>query len=456
MIRPRITDFHGIPALQREVSFAIPFLDEDLPLYVDPFLLWKSPSQQDNALHVVVVDALNALGRKWLDGSKEEAVNDLVQASECAEVGLGQSKSRRGKPIGRKEAETILRLFEQVPQIRDHGIKRIEVLQLLVPGIGRDRVSDLTCSFIKSFLIDYTIDQCMRMAIPCEETTLESVYDSKSNRFVPNYLVRLPVSPVTQQAVIFVPKRWLRFIPWINFEDYFSQHVPQDDEARPAEKLTHVEVLDFNRHHYEAIERYVERRVMTAQDCVSDPLFAQIPISSAKAKLGELKKLQTGISDKADKRYEDIIVSMLASFFYPDCDFAKSQARTDSGVCIRDLIFYNNRSHPFLRDVFDLYDSRQLVFEMKNVVKVEREHINQINRYLSDSFGRFGVLVTRNQLPAPMMKNIIDLWSAQRKAIIILTDQDIEQMVDVFESKQRSPLDVLKKKYFEFTQKLPK
>ncbi|MES2439970.1 MAG: hypothetical protein V4584_12915 [Verrucomicrobiota bacterium] len=456
MIRPRITDFYGISALQMEVSFAIPFLDEDLPLYVDPFLLWKSPSQQDNALHVVIVDALNSLGRKWLDGLKEEAVNQLVLASECSEVGLGQSKTRRGKPIGRKEAETILRLFEQVPQIRDHGIKRIEVLQLLVPGIGRDRVSDLACSFIKSFLIDYTTDQCIKMGIPCEQTILDSIYSSKSQQFEQKQAVRLPVSPVTNEAVIFVPKRWLRFIPWINFENYFSQHVPQDDEAQPAEKLSHVEILDFNRHHYDAIERYVEQRVLTAEDCKSDPLFSQIPISSAKSKLNELKKLQTGISDKADKRYEELIVGLLASFFYPDCDFAKSQARTDSGVCIRDLIFYNNRSHPFLRDVFDIYESRQLVFEMKNVAKIEREHINQLNRYMSDSFGKFGVFVTRNPLPSPMFKNTIDLWSAQRKAIIAITDQDIEQMVDVFETKQRSPLDVLKKKYFEFTQKLPK
>jgi hypothetical protein len=232
--------------------------------------------------------------------------------------------------------------------------------------------------------------------------------------------------------------------------------VPQDDAVRQAEKLSHVEVLDFNRHHYDAVERYVERKALTAQDCANDPLFAQIPVTSAKSKLKELKILKTGIGDKADKRYEDIIVCLLASLFYPDCDFAKSQARTDSGVCIRDLIFYNNRSHPFLGDIFDLYESRQLVFEMKNVTKIERDHINQLNRYLSDSFGRFGVLVTRNPLPAPMVKNTVDLWSAQRKSIITLTDQDMEQMVEVFESKQRAPLDVLKKKYFEFTQKLPK
>ena len=41
LIRPRLTDYYGISLAQAELDFAIPFLNEDIPLYVDPFLLWK-------------------------------------------------------------------------------------------------------------------------------------------------------------------------------------------------------------------------------------------------------------------------------------------------------------------------------------------------------------------------------------------------------------------------------
>jgi len=51
LVRPRLNDFHNLTFTQGEVDFAIPFLDENVPLYVDPFLLWKSPSLQDNSLH---------------------------------------------------------------------------------------------------------------------------------------------------------------------------------------------------------------------------------------------------------------------------------------------------------------------------------------------------------------------------------------------------------------------
>jgi hypothetical protein len=58
-VRPRLNDYHGLAFTQEEADFAIPFLDDDIPLYVDPFLLWKSPSMQDQALHTALVSSFN-------------------------------------------------------------------------------------------------------------------------------------------------------------------------------------------------------------------------------------------------------------------------------------------------------------------------------------------------------------------------------------------------------------
>ncbi len=65
---------------------------------------------------------------------------------------------------------------------------------------------------------------------------------------------------------------------------------------------------------------------------------------------------------------------------------------------------------------------------------------------MTDSLGKFGVMVTRNRLTKARSQNIIDLWSGQRRCIVTLLDEDIAQMVDLFESGQRLPLDVVKKK----------
>jgi hypothetical protein len=93
--------------------------------------------------------------------------------------------------------------------------------------------------------------------------------------------------------------------------------------------------------------------------------------------------------------------------------------------------------------------------ELKNVKSLEREHINQLNRYLKSQFGNFGIIVTRKSPPQKIFKNTIDLWSGQRKCILILDDEDIKMMCLLYESKQRFPIDVIKKKFVEFTRACP-
>ena len=75
LVRPRLNDYHGILMLQDKVDFAIPFLDEDIPLYVDPFLLWKSPSQMDNGLHDSIIQSFNHLGFLVNKGNYQDASN---------------------------------------------------------------------------------------------------------------------------------------------------------------------------------------------------------------------------------------------------------------------------------------------------------------------------------------------------------------------------------------------
>ncbi|HEY9773595.1 MAG TPA: hypothetical protein V6C81_07275 [Planktothrix sp.] len=456
MIRPRLTDHHAVYVTQTEVDFAIPFLDEDIPLYVDPFLLWRSPAQQDKALHLSILNSFNRLGLLAKDGNKIQAVSQLVMASECDEVGLGHSAHRIGKRFGTKTAEGILELFEKIPSYEKRGFAHFEEIQLYVDGISADRISDIACNFMKSFLVDYTMDQCERWKIPIVDCTVTALYNPSTYSFDESVGLTLPVHPISGAPLLLVPKRWLRFGPWISFEDYFKSYCPQDEKANPAAKpLSRVEVLHFNRDNYGMVEKYISEKERTFEDCKNDPLFQQIPVLSAKRKLAEIKSLKTGKNGNADKAYENAVGQLICSLLYPHLDFADEQSRTDSGVLIRDIIFYNNRSHEFLEEIFDQYGSRQIVMELKNVKSVERDHINQLNRYMADDLGRFGVLITRNELNSARRQNTVDLWSGQRRCIITLTDADLAQMVELFESKQRLPIDVLKKKYAQFRRACP-
>ena len=455
LIRPRLTDFHGIDRAQSDLDFAIPLLDEDIPLHVDPFLLWKSPSYQDHALHTSIINSFNHLGVLAKKGRQADASRILVGASECEEVGLGVSATRKGKRISLKKANEILSLFLDIPHYKDNGFTHFEELQLYIGGIAKDRISDFTCTFLKSFLIDYSTQCCEEVGIPLEKVTVKDVYSYKDSRLEDASSAWLPVNPETGKPVLLVPRRWLRFSPWINFEEYFKDYCPRDEISGGGELTDPALVLRYNRDNYDFVRGYIESKERTQSDCKNDPLFSQLPVVSAKRKLSAILRLPSGKTDNADRKYEDTISQLLASLLYPHLDFAAEQVRTESGVLIRDLVFYNNRKIEFLQEIHADYGNRQLVFEMKNVASIDRDNLNQMNRYLDSGLGKFGVLLTRNELTKPMLKNTIDLWSGQRKCVIALTDEDLKLMVDLFESHQRPPIDVLKKKYVEFRRLCP-
>jgi hypothetical protein len=387
-------------------------------------------------------------------GKKDEASAMLIALSECEEVGLGFSETRAGKRIGSKTANEILSLFEVIPQLTTSGFSHFEEIQLLIDGVSKDRVSDISCNYLMSFMIDFTIDQCNKYGIPTQDVVLPAVYNYRFNRLDQNQKVKLPSSPKTGHPIILVPKRWVRAIPWLNFENYINNYYLKE-VVKVGEAVCRVKVLSYNRDHYDCVRSYTASREREQKDCKNDPLFSQLPIFSVTRKVAKLGKLQSGNQDGNDKEYERLMEEMLPSMLYPHLDFADSQVRTDSGTQIRDLVFYNSRSLPFLEDIFNNYGSTQLVFELKNVREIERDHINQLNRYLNEHFGKFGVLVTRNPLTKAMFKNTVDLWSGQRRCIITLTDEDVKIMGEVFRSKQRMPIEVVNKKLVEFMRGCP-
>src|SRR5439155_13261488 len=103
--------------------------------------------------------------------------------SECDEVGLGSSTTRQGKRIGEAKAFEILALFKRIPHYTQSGFRHFEEIQFFVDGISKDRISDICCSFLKSFLIDFTMQQCQKLGIPRQASDIENVYDYRKSAF---------------------------------------------------------------------------------------------------------------------------------------------------------------------------------------------------------------------------------------------------------------------------------
>lgn len=458
MINPRLIDHFGLPFTQDDVDFAIPRLREDIPLYLDPFLLWASDAPAYQERHHQLTAFFGGLRQLVQAGHEAEALRQLLTCEEPRELGLGYTAGGKGgSAIGPRLAQDALALYRDVPQLAEGDLAHIEEIQLLVPGLGEDRISDLAACILKDFLLEFTAERAVQHGIPTRRFVVPNVYDHERWRWRPRTERDLPYNPLDESPLLFAPLDLLRHLPWINYEDYYrsayARHVLPPDRA--GRRVPKDAVLAYNRAHYAAVQRYVQEKERQAPACRPDPLFEPLQLATLRRRFAELRAIPTGLADENDRKYEEATYDLLASLLYPELEFAASQVRTVSGAHIRDIVFYNDGKTPFLRDLRDRFEARQLVFELKNVKALDREHVNQLHRYLDEEFGHFGLLVTRNPPSRAILRNTVDLHSSKRAVILCLDDSDLELMLALLDSGRR-PIEALKKKYIEFTRLLPK
>ncbi|PSB54292.1 hypothetical protein C7B79_35040 [Chroococcidiopsis cubana CCALA 043] len=134
-------------------------LEADLPLFVDPFLLFSSPDANYQALHDKIVGHLIFLRNLAVDNPNIGL--PLFQFPEIPQNWLGLCKwGNSGKGLGPKFAKNIVNAFNGF--YRNFGSEEvtdsshIEKLTLVGSGIGRDFISDFTTNLMLEFLLKYT------------------------------------------------------------------------------------------------------------------------------------------------------------------------------------------------------------------------------------------------------------------------------------------------------------
>src|ERR1700728_2682604 len=101
MVKRRLIDAFGLPFSQDTVPFAIPHLEEDIPLYLDPFLLWASGGETYRQLHEQLLGFMARFARLAIEGSDAAAQRLLLTCQDPRELGLGYAQgSKRGSFIG--------------------------------------------------------------------------------------------------------------------------------------------------------------------------------------------------------------------------------------------------------------------------------------------------------------------------------------------------------------------
>jgi hypothetical protein len=137
-------------------------LVSDLPLFVDPFLLFNSSNPVYQRLHESIIRYLRFLRDKSAVGDVAAGLlGAWYSFSEIKENWLGYSEvGNRGSGLGINFAHSLHdNLYSVFYNFGQENITRgshLEKLCLVSKGIGRDNISDFTTNLIKEFLLDYT------------------------------------------------------------------------------------------------------------------------------------------------------------------------------------------------------------------------------------------------------------------------------------------------------------
>lgn len=241
-------------------------LVSDLPLFVDPFLLFNSKNQTYQRLHAEIIKYMRFLKDVSVEEDIPEALlREWFTFPEIEENWLGFSDiGNKGHGLGPGFAHILRVNFRKV--FRDFGEEsitqssHIEKLCLIKKGVGRDNLSDFTTNLIVNFLAEYTQKFALKHLKPRQRGSfqLRKVKFNYDTRSWETKLFELP-SIEENKYILLTPKDILtKDESWINrndlinklpeianalpnatlraqVNDYLAREIPKDREAKKKE-----------------------------------------------------------------------------------------------------------------------------------------------------------------------------------------------------------------------------
>lgn len=150
------------PALLEEYGAFNVSLINDLPLFIDPFLLFTSEKEEYQQLHDDIIKYLTFLRDQSVSGNVDDGLlKSWYMFPEVKQLWLGFSQSgNSGSGLGIDFARALNSnlhvIFTNFGNEKITKGSHIEKVCLVRDGVGRDNISDFTANLIKEYLLEYT------------------------------------------------------------------------------------------------------------------------------------------------------------------------------------------------------------------------------------------------------------------------------------------------------------
>jgi len=144
-----------------------------------------------------------------------------------------------------------------------------------------------------------------------------------------------------------------------------------------------------------------------------------------KSALNTIRGIPLGKDGASD--FEDIVGEVIKLCFYRSLTNIQAEERMSNGSCIRDWVVSNRAADGFWEVVRNKYGATQVVWECKNYEELNASDFHQIEYYLSDTFGRFGIIVFRGIIKSSYFNHISNIANKNNRGLVLLlTQKDLE------------------------------
>lgn len=460
----RISKYFKLNKGQLELDFVDVYVDTDIELFVDPYFI----SRNNDEWSKKASDEIRVFFQKIIENINVNPVlckEMLNKLSEPNETRLGLSRGKpKGKGVSGKQANDLYEKLSKSEAVKTGFIQDISECELMVDGIGADKISDITINIIRKYLIKYTQEQCINYGIPMYSVPSGYIWNNDSERWENRY-VNLPC--IDNKKLILIPKWIVVQETTMNANDYYNKEVleylqrehinansslvetlksgkkrvtktalKEQDEYKMRKSF----LYEMSNAHPELLEEYRKRK--DSQIDVKEwkiENFEEIEKEIAKKLKEQLETINFGKED--ENKFQDFCIGALEFIFYPDFIEPKKEERIHEGRKRIDITYINRADFGFFANVRTAPNimANKIIVECKNYNHdVKNPEIDQLSGRFSPTRGKFGIMLARKFDDKDLfIKRCQDTLNDDRGLVIPIVDEDIIKMLTLIENNEK-------------------
>lgn len=439
--------------------------------YLDPYGISAMGTRWSDECETQIKTYFQFLVDSIRNGDQKNTKLLLNALHEVDEVGLGYSSEEpSGRGIGREQAEQIQAAFEDSEAVKSGDIKDLADCALMIPGINRDKISDITANILKQQLIDFTQKQCKKHSIPMKKVPVGNVFDYRQFKFVSQF-AQLPI--VYGKPKILLPISSVRHVPELGKDKFYrnfvleflrAEHHHAGDSLATVLKNGKIVVrirdlkekyplrskflYEFSKKHPRVLETYKsELRKISPKAHKSPHLAVKVKVLSADDRVNILKGIDVGKAEAY--RFHNFIFVNLIYILGKRLAHPIKEREINDGRKRIDIVFDNDDKDGFFYKLNTLYHIKcpKIFVECKNYgSEIGNPELDQLLGRFSDKRGKFGIIICRSIQDKELLKQRCkDLVNGSGNYIIALDDLDIETLLHFKEERNDEAIDNLLK-----------